>query len=217
MAQPRHKQIAAAVLADTSESLAGELGVNIRRNTPAPLYQWLICSLLFSARISSDLAGSAARALFAKGWRTPDKMAKSTWKQRVEVLNRSGYARYDESTAEYIGATTRLLRDDYSGDMRKLREAAGCKPEEERALIRQFKGIGDTGVDIFFREAQLVWPELYPFADAKALEAACKFGLPEDVEDLSRLVDRQDFPRFLAGLMDAKAEDRDRIRQSAAA
>jgi hypothetical protein len=38
----------------------------------------------------------------------------------------------------------------------------------------EFKGIGDAGADIFCREVQIVWDELYPFADRKALATASK-------------------------------------------
>lgn len=41
--------------------------------------------------------------------------------------------------------------------------------------------------DIFFREVQVAWDELFPFADRRALEGAGKLGLPEDPEALADL------------------------------
>lgn len=73
--------------------------------------------------------------------------------------------------------------------------------EQER--LKACKGIGDVGVDILFRELQAVWPELCPFADRKALEAAEKLGLPGAADKLSRLVAREDFPRLVAALVRA--------------
>lgn len=201
MTRPGKREIARAVLELHPRSHADELSIDVARNTPAPLYQWLIVSLLFSARIPAAQAEKAARALFGQGWTSPQAMADTTWNQRVEVLNRSGYARYDESTSRYIGDTTDLLRDDYDGDLRKLREAAGRDPRRERELLKQFKGIGDVGADIFCREAQLAWDELYPFADARALETARRLGLDADAAALSALVKRRDLPRLLAGLV----------------
>lgn len=200
------QNIVKAILDRTPESLAGELGINVVRNTPAPLFQWLIASLLFSARISADIAQRAAKALFAEGWRTPQKMAATSWKERVTILNRSGYARYDESTSRYIGTSTQLLIDTYNGDLRRLRDAANRDPETERQLIKQFKGIGDVGCDIFFREVQLVWDELYPFADRKALDAADKLGLGADAGHVAGLVARADLPRLLTGLVRLRGE-----------
>jgi hypothetical protein len=66
-----------------------------------------------------------------------------------------------------------------------------------------------VGVDIFFREAQRSWPELFPFADPRALEAAKRLGLDPDATALSRLVDRarlvdrDDFARLVTGLVRA--------------
>ena len=202
MAKPSAQEIARAVLRRYPKSPADRLKIDVPRNTPALLYQWLLASLLFSARIAAAQAEEAARALFEQGWRTPKKMAGTTWKQRVDVLNRSGYARYDESTARYIGDSTDLLIDRFGGDLRKLRTEADRKPAEERALLKQFKGIGDVGADIFFRETQVVWDELYPFADKPAIVAAGKLGLGDSPADLARLVGRRrDLPRLLAALV----------------
>ena len=50
-------------------------------------------------------------------------------------------------------------------------------PKQERILLKRFYGVGDGGVDIFFREIQLVWDEIFPFADKKALRAARLIGI----------------------------------------
>ena len=201
MARKTKRELTEAILRQFPKSHAEALGVDVRKNTPAPLYQLLIASLLFSSRISANAAENAAKALFKQGWRTPTKMRETRWGERVKVLNRAGYARYDESTARYIGDTTDLLLDSYDGDLRKLREAASRDPGEERKRIKAFKGIGDVGADIFFREVQSVWDEHYPFADRKALAAARKLGLAESPRGLARLVSRKDFPRLLSGLV----------------
>ena len=112
MAKPRKAKIAAAALDRYPKSYAERLGIDIAKNTPSPLYRWLLASLLFSSRIAAAQAESAAKALFDRGWRTPEKMAATTWEERVKVLNRSGYARYDESTARYIADATQLLLED---------------------------------------------------------------------------------------------------------
>jgi len=201
MAASSRRDIARAVLALHPRSHADELGIDVARNTPAPLYQWLLASLLFSARIPAAQAQQAAAALFEQGWRTARRMAGTTWEQRVAVLDRAGYARYDESTARYIGDTTDLLIERYGGDLRRLRAAAGRDPARERTLLKACKGIGDVGADIFCREAQLAWEELYPFAGRKALETARRLGLGDDAVALATLVDRRDLPRLLSGLV----------------
>jgi hypothetical protein len=135
-------------------------------------------------------------------------MAKTTWEQRVQVLDRAHYVRYDYSTATYLGDTTNLLLRNYKGDLRNLREAADRQPDRERQLLKEFKGIGDVGCDIFFREAQAVWGELYPFADRRALKAALTLGLGSNPEDLAKLVRRDEFVRLVGALARCDIEKR---------
>lgn len=61
--------------------------------------------------------------------------------------------------------------------------------------------MGDVSVDIFFREVQALWSELYPFADRRALKAAHHLGLAEDAKSLASLVERRDLSRLLAALV----------------
>src|SRR5215211_8055511 len=100
----------------------------------------------------------------------------------------------------------RLLLDRYKGDLRRLREEAGRQPSTERKLISEFKGIGDVGADIFFREVQREWSELFPFADKRALQAAERFGLATDAGSLAELTSRADLPRLINALVRADLE-----------
>jgi len=144
-----------------------EAGITLR-DKPAPLFRLLVLALLTSARIRSSVALAAARALFAEGWTTPAKLAGSTWERRTKVLNQAGYARYDESTARMLAATTELLLTRWHGDLRRLRDEADRDPRRIHELLQEFKGIGPVGADIFLREAQVVWPECRGVVDARA-------------------------------------------------
>jgi endonuclease III len=218
MTDSKSRALVRAILNRYPQSFADAIKIDLTSNKPSPLFQWLIASLLFSTRIAAGQAENAARALFDEGWRTPEKMLKTSWEERVRILNRSGYARYDESTARYIADTTQLLLDTYKGDLRLLREAAGRNIEEERTRLKAFKGIGNVGADIFLREVQLAWEEVYPFADKKALKVAKDLGLGQNAEDLARLIDRKrDLPRLLSGLVRVSlAREKDEIFAQAA-
>lgn len=218
MAKPSRRQIAEALLARHGRTFAEELGIDLAKGTPAPLFRLLVASILLSARIGHGIAVAAARALQEQGWTTAQKLGGATWAQRVRVLNRSGYARYDESTSRMLGDTCALLLDRYHGDLRRLRDEAGRDPKRERELLKQFKGIGDVGVDIFFREAQVAWDELYPFADRRVLQAAQRLGLGGDAKALARLVDGdgREFARLTAALVRVGLErDYDGVREQA--
>ncbi|MBZ8133548.1 hypothetical protein [Afifella sp. IM 167] len=201
MPRSRKSRMVKTLLQRHGTTYCDELGIDIARNTPAPLFRWLTASILFSSRISAENAAQAARALSKAGYRTAAKMGAATWQDRVDVLTAHGYKRFDESAARMLGDTAGIVLEKYGGDLRRLREAAGRDPVKERALLKEMKGLGDVGVDIFFREVQAAWDELFPFADRKALAAAQKLDLGEDAEALAGLVPGKDFPRLVAALV----------------
>lgn len=179
---------------------AEESGIGLK-DSPQPLYQLVVLAMLLSARISSGIAVAAARELFAAGCRTPEAMAKAGWQDRVDALGRGGYRRYDERTATMLGEGAQLLRDKYRGDVRRLREEADGKVSALRRSIKQVPGIADVGADIFFREAQGLWPELRPFLDKKAASGAERLGLPTSTDSLTKLVGSDDLSRLTAALV----------------
>ena len=120
MAAPTTNQIADALLARYPKSFAEELGIDVERNTPSQLFRLLCMSLLFSARISADIARRTAGALTAEGWTTAQSMADADWQRRTDVLNESGYARFDERTSTMLGETAEMALEDYRGDLREL-------------------------------------------------------------------------------------------------
>lgn len=178
--------IVRALLERHGRTFAEELRIDVAKGTPRELFRLLCASTLLSARIGSPIAMEAARTLASRGWRSPRTMSESTWKQRVKALNEAGYTRYQERTSTMLGDMTDHLLDRWRGDMRRLRDEADRDPKGERSLLKEFKGMGDVGVDIFFREAQVGWRELFPFADRRALDAARRLKLGTDAEASSR-------------------------------
>lgn len=216
MSGPSSDEIVKTLLEAHGTTYAEELGIDLSPGTPSALFRWLTASILLSARISADLAMRGAKALSDHGWTTVEKMAGATWEERVRVLNESGYARYDESTSRMLGDTCAMLLDEYGGDLRKLREAAARDPAEERKLLKACKGLGDVGVDIFFREVQTTWDELFPFADRRALETAEQLGLEADAAALSKRVSREAYPRLIAALTRTRlSKDADQVLEQA--
>ena len=217
MTNPSRAQTLDALLKKHGRTFGDELGVDVAKDTPSPLFRLLTFSLLASTRISHDAAMSAAKALAREGWTTAEKMQDSTWRQRTDVLNRAGYARYDESTARMLGDTADLLMNRYRGDLRRLRQEARQDPDDEKKRLKECKGIGEVGAAIFMREAQAAWEELYPFADKSALQAAKRLDLGDDAQSLARRVKQSDFPRLVAALVRTRlTDDYDAVRRAAA-
>ncbi|OHV07520.1 hypothetical protein [Kushneria phosphatilytica] len=210
----KQQRIVSALMDRHGRTFAAELGVDLKRNTPSPLFRLLCFSLLTSAPVQADIAMRGAIALGRAGWTTPQKLAESRWSERARTLNNAGYARVDEKTATQLDEMNRQLLEEYGGDLRKLREHADGDVQQVQKALKRFKGIGDTGAGIFLREVQGVWQEFYPFADKAALKAAEKLELPASADRLARLVDQQDYPCLVAALVRAQlAKDTDAIRK----
>lgn len=186
MTKDKQKRVVKELLKRHGESYAEEACIQFK-DTPASLFQLLVMSILFSARIRADKAMQAVKAIFERGWDSAKKMDRSSWDQRTELLNANGYARYDESTARMLGQSTHLLNTRYDGDLRNLRKVADHELKTEMELLQEFKGVGEVGAKIFLREVQAVWPEVYPFVDDRASKSAESLGLPKSAETLSEL------------------------------
>lgn len=92
------RSTALEVLERLGRTYADEAGITLR-DKPAPLFQLLMLSMLFSAPISAEAAVASLREIREAGWRTPERLLDSTWQQRVDALG--GVA---------TGATTRAPR-----------------------------------------------------------------------------------------------------------
>ncbi len=195
------QQVARALVERHGTTFAEQAGIRLK-DTPGPLYQLLVLSVLLSARISSEIAVAAASELFKAGFRTPKAMRDATWQERVDALGRGGYRRYDERTATMLGDGAELVLDRWKGDLRKLHEEADG-PSEVAKLLQEVPGIGPTGASIFCREVQAVWPDLAPYLDDLVVKGAQRVGLPGTPSRLASYVDQDELPRLAAACVRA--------------
>lgn len=184
---------------------AEDAGIRLR-DTPQPLYQLLVLSMLLSARIRASVAVAAARELFAAGMRDARRMADAEWQERVDALGRGGYRRYDERTATMLGDGAVLVRERWRGDLRRLRREADGSVDSVRQLLQEVPGVGPAGADIFLREVQVVWGEVGPVLDEKALRGAERLGLPRDPGKLVQLAGDVEAGVLAAALVRAALE-----------
>ena len=173
-------------------TFAEDAGIQLA-DEPAPLFQLLVLCMLQAKPIRATVAVDAARGLFAAGLTTPEKLAAAPRAQLIRIFGAAGYARYDESSATRLRSMSQLLIDEHSADLRTLRDTA---PKS----LHVFDGVGPACATMFAREAQGVWPELAPVFDKKALQGAEKLGLPQDPEELARLVSGSTEPPAAAEL-----------------
>ncbi|MCL6422157.1 endonuclease [Brachybacterium sp. JHP9] len=194
------RDLAARLVREHGTTFAADAGIALR-DEPSALWELLLLTLLLSARIRSQAAVDTARVLIGAGWTSPERLAASTHRQRVAVLGRGGYRRYDESTSAKLAHAASLLQDRWGGDLRALRDEAGGDPARIARLLQEFEGIGPTGARIFLREVQAVWPSVRPAADDLVRKGARAAGLPTDPSALADLVTGDELAPLCAAMV----------------
>jgi hypothetical protein len=107
----------------------------------------------------------------------------------------------------YKETSTNALTD---GDLNNLWEEAHHDRERTRELVREIKGLGDLGVDLFFNNVQSVWTPIAPFLDGRSLETADQVGLGTDIDAIYAELeeDAMMMSRLANGLSAARLEKR---------
>ncbi|MCK8643992.1 endonuclease [Mycobacterium colombiense] len=173
---------------------------------PMPLFELLVLCMLASKPIDAGIATAAARELFKAGLRTPKAVLQANRQTMIDAFGRAHYVRYDESSATRLADMAERVRDEYSGDLRLLAERSRHDPAAAKRMLKQFKGIGDTGADIYLREVQDVWTWVRPYFDDRTTGTAKRLGLPADPKKLGSLAP-QDNARLAAALVRVSLDD----------
>ncbi|KAI8966412.1 hypothetical protein F5Y11DRAFT_343474 [Daldinia sp. FL1419] len=147
--------------------------------TPDTVLALLLNAMLSSSRISHALAAKTVDLVIKAGYHKLDVLKKSTWEERTEVLTEGG-----EKTATMMGDLARLIEDEYDGDLNTILQITSENPTKIRAELKNIKGLGDVGIDIFFDTVQHIWPCLAPFIDPRSLKTAGEIGIGDDVDVL---------------------------------
>ncbi|MGH3674550.1 MAG: endonuclease [Mycobacterium sp.] len=189
MARSAHQELVRRLLKIAGTTYAEDAGIQLR-DKPMPLFQLLVLAMLFSKPIDAAIAVQAARELFAAGLKTPQSVLDADRDTMIKAFGRAHYVRYDESSATRLTDIATTVRDEYGGDLRGLADQGKRDANAVKRLLKQFKGIGDTGADIFLREVQDVWTWVRPYFDQRAVGAARNLNLPTDLDELGNLASR---------------------------
>lgn len=98
------------------------------------------------------------------------------------------------------------------GDLNNLLKKADSSPPQIRKLLKEIKGIGNVGVDIFCDTAQEIWPCLAPFIDPRSMKTAQQCGLGDDLEKIWETIgkDPGQMCRLAAALTTVRLEKKEK-------
>ncbi|KAL8721292.1 MAG: hypothetical protein Q9225_001996 [Loekoesia sp. 1 TL-2023] len=190
-----------------------DLGLlNPSSSTPENALALIYNAMLTSARISHELAYKSVKCLIEAGYQDIETLSKSSWQERTEVLTKGGYTRYREKTATALGELAEFVKEKYDGDVNNLLKKADSSPSEIRKLLKEIKGIGNVGIDIFCDTAQQIWPCLAPFIDPRSMKTAQQCGLGEDLNAMWEAVDKdpERMCRLAAALTTVRLEKKEK-------
>ncbi len=171
-----------------------------------PLFQLLVLCMLASKPIDATIAMRAGHELFSDGLKTPKAVLEADRRTMINAFGRAHYVRYDESSATRLADMAQRVVDEYSGDLRDIARRGAHDVDAAKRMLKEFKGIGDTGADIFLREVQDVWTWVRPHFDKRATRTAKALGLPTDPTKLGALAPRAN-ARLAAALVRASLDD----------
>lgn len=201
----KREQLVRRLLEVAGTTYAAEAGIKIS-DKPMPLFQLLVLCMLASKPIDAAIAMHAAHELFKAGLRTPKAVLAADRQTMISAFGRAHYVRYDESSATRLTDMAQRVRDDYAGDLRGIAERSRHDVAAAKRMLKEFKGIGDTGADIYLREVQDVWTWVRPHFDERATAAAKQLGLPTQPVRLGALAPHAN-ARLAAALVRASLDD----------
>ena len=148
----------------------------------AAFAKWLLAALLYAKPMPEDVAIEAYNIMESHGYVDAASIAAARSDQLIKILQKSGFTRYDFSTASELHSAFRDLRNRYGGKLSRLYDESRDSPDLERRIQELGKGLGPAELAIFLLGMRDVWPKANPKPGKKVLELMSRLGI-EDLEN----------------------------------
>ena len=173
-------------------------GKNARNYSGSELspFEELVCAVVLSRPISHRLGLRTIRTIFNDPYNfTSPKAIKAAPPEKRHQAMFDARTQHKDKTATQLGmladsVIAHFASDENATSLEKARKDGKQDWDTERDLLQtNIKGLGKTGLDIFFRRVQWLWPEAYPFVDERTARGVEKLGLPKSAEGLAEVID----------------------------
>jgi hypothetical protein len=155
-------------------------------------FEELLCAVILSRPIPHRLGLRTIHTILNPPYefRNPVAIKTAGPKRLREALDAAHAQHKDKTVGEIEGLVEVLMRNDWHNDLSRLRAQCKSGVESEREVLRRsIRGLGKTGLDMFYRRVQWQWDEVYPFVDARTQVALDKLGLPRRVEGIVKMIE----------------------------
>lgn len=155
-------------------------------------FEELLCAVVLSRPISHRLGLRTIRTILNPPYEfTNAETIKTAGAEKIHQALDDARTQHKGKTTEEIELIAEaVVNNDWHNDLEKLRKQTKGAIDEEREVLRSsIKGLGKTGLDIFYRRIQWLWDEAYPFVDARTQDSLEKLGLPKEADDVVTLIE----------------------------
>lgn len=156
-------------------------------------FEELVCALVLSRPISHRLGMRTIRTILNDPYNfTSPKSIIDAGKEKRHQALVDAKTQHKDKTAEQIGLIADVVSTKFGTDnsLNEVREQGYRDWDSERDLLQtNIKGLGKTGLDIFYRRVQWLWEEAFPFIDDRTARGVDKLGLPKNADTLFKLLE----------------------------
>ena len=190
-------------------------GINIRTYSTSTFtpFEELVCAVILSRPIGHMLGVRSIRTVFNPPYEfvTPKKIREAGAEGCRQALDKARTQHRQKTAEELVLLADAVVNNLGSGDedvsLERVRKDGGHDCEKTREMLRKnVKGLGKTGLDIFGRRIQGVWPSFYPFVDQRTLAAVEKLGMPGSAKELRNVLD-ENWEKLEVKKIEAKDEE----------
>lgn len=177
------------------ESHSGEPFVTYADGVLSP-FQELLCAVVLSRPISHRLGLRTIRTLFYPPYELtsakkimdagPEKLKQALWDARTQ--HKAKTADQLHYLADYALDLLSDKDDTEGSQLGPILAHSNANTGLDR-LVKEIKGFGPTGRQIFQRRVQWLWEAAYPFIDDRSRKALEELGLPSHEEGLTDLIE----------------------------
>lgn len=155
-------------------------------------FEELLCAVILSRAIPRDLGLQIVRTVLNAPYRFCSSVAiKSAGPDKVKQALCNARSQHTGRIADEIDVIAEAIsNNNWHHDLEKLRRLAKGSVEAEREVLRRsIKGMGKTGLDVFYRRVQWQWEEIFPSINQRALASLEKLGLPKRPDSLLKMIE----------------------------
>lgn len=184
---------------DETEALSANKSLRAYSTTPLNSFEELLCAVVLSRPISHRLGMRTIRTVLNApyNFNGAKVLQDAGSEKRLQALW-DAKTQHKDKTASQMGTLADVVLGEFTADgdkegklMAKLLQEGekGDMDGAAEALRKHVKGLGTTGLEIFFRRVQWLWPAAYPNVDGRTADALRMLGLPQDGQELVDLLE----------------------------